>query len=183
MHHDEIEKLLPAVFQLTAKNNRPMAALLEVMEKLQEPRKRCWRALTRPLIPRRTSDEFVPYLAYWADLTRLFDDNFSSNRADAAAFTLASGVGRLRELIANAGLLSKWRGTRKGLLLFLRIATGMSDFEIAENVTLDGLPKPFHITVRIPKGSEKYRALIARIVELEKPAYVTHEISACAASG
>jgi len=73
--------------------------------------------------------------------------------------------------------LSQWRGTQKGLLLFLQTATGLADFQIQENVDLNGHPKSFHITVRAPKESAQYRKLIERIVEFEKPAYVTYELS------
>jgi hypothetical protein len=40
----------------------------------------------------------------------------------------------------------------------------------------DQRPRPFHIAVHIPPESEPYRALITRIVEAEKPAYVTYTL-------
>ena len=186
MNRDEIAQLLPAVFErtlrkhdpLAAHRNTPLAALLEVMEVLQAPSEAVLAQLDATFDPRRTGDEFVPFLAYWADLTRLFDDNLNAkSRSGSGTLTISSGLGRLRELIANAAFLSQWRGTRKGLLLFLQTATGLGDFEIKENVGLDGSPRPFHISVLAPKGSAQFDHLIERIVELEKPAYVTHEIS------
>ena len=178
MKRAEIAQLLPAVFQRTLTEGNPLTALLEVMEVLQAPSEAVLARLDAIFDPRRTNDEFVPYLAYWADLTRLFDE--SVNFRDQFAFsrsTLASGVGRLRELVASAAYLSQWRGTKKGLLLFLQTATGMADFEVEENVTSDGQLKPFHVSVRAPKDSAKYQQLIERIVDLEKPAFVTSEIS------
>ena len=178
MKRNEIAQLLPAVFQRTLNEGNPLTALLEVMEALQAPSEAVLEHLDAIFDPRRTTDEFVPYLAYWADLTRLFEDRadtkeqFSFSRA-----TIASGVGRLRELIASSAYLSQWRGTQKGLLLFLQTATGVADFEIQENVSFKGEAKPFHVSVRAPKESAQYKRLIERIVELEKPAYVTYELS------
>jgi hypothetical protein len=83
----------------------------------------------------------------------------------------------LRELIANAPLLSKWRGTSYGLQLFLEVATGMRGFEINETVRgTNGLPRPFHIRVLALPEAEVYRVLIERIIRLEKPAHVTYEL-------
>jgi phage tail-like protein len=178
MKQSEIAQLLPAVFQLTLNEGNPLPALLEVMEALQAPSEAVLLQLDSFFDPRRTRNEFVPYLAYWADLTRLFDD--VPNPKDEFPFSrssIASGVGRLRELIASAAYLSQWRGTRKGLLLFLQTATGFAEFDIKENVTLDGQPQRFHLSVYAPKDSAQYRNLIERIVELEKPAYVTYELS------
>ena len=178
MKRNEIAQLLPAVFQRTLNEGNPLTGLLEVMEVLQAPSEDVLQRLDSFFDPRRTTDDFVPYLAYWADLTRLFDETL--NVKDEYAFSrssIASGLGHLRELIASAAYLSQWRGTRKGLLLFLQIATGFIDFDIQENVDLKGQPRPFHISINAPKESAQYSNLILRIVELEKPAYATYELS------
>jgi phage tail-like protein len=178
MKRDDIAQLLPAIFQLTQREGNLLNGLLEVMEALQAPSEDVLQRLDSFFDPRRTTDEFVPYLAYWADLTRLFDETL--NPKDQFAFarsSLASGLGRLRELIASAAYLSQWRGTKKGLLLFLQTATGFGGFNIQENAGLDGAARLFHISIRAPKESEQYSNLIKRIVELEKPAYVTYELS------
>jgi len=178
MKRNEIAQLLPAVFQRTLKEENPLTGLLDVMEVLQAPSEDVLQRLDSYFDPRRTTDEFVPYLAYWADLTRLFDETL--NLKDQFAFSrssIASGLGRLRELIASAAYLSQWRGTKKGLLLFLQTATGFVDFDIQENVDLNGQPRPFHVSIHAPKESAQYSNLIGRIVELEKPAYVTYELS------
>ena len=178
MKRNEIAQLFPAVFQRTLSNRNPLTGLLEVMEALQAPDEAVLERLDAIFDPRRTTDEFVPFLAYWADLTRLFDEN--PNSGDQFAYsraTIASGLGRLRELIAGAAYLSQWRGTKKGLLRFLRTATGLLAFDIQENVDLKGNSRPFHISVHAPKESAQYRNLIERIIKLEKPAYVTYELS------
>lgn len=185
MKRNEIEGLLPAVFQQTlnagvpkvfSKSN-PLTALLEVMEELQAPSEAVLASLDTFFDPRRTSDKFVPYLAHWADLGRLFeDDPGSTNQSDSSGLTISSGLGRLRELVANATYLSQWRGTKKGMLLFLQTATGIKDFKIEENVDLEGKPKAFHISVRAPKEGNQYQRLIERIVALEKPAHITSQV-------
>jgi hypothetical protein len=83
-----------------------------------------------------------------------------------------SGNGRLRELVAAAAELSKWRGTRRGLMTYLEVATGLRGFDIQERP--DG--RPFHLRVVVPAGGDVHRALIERIVEQEKPIYTTHEV-------
>ena len=183
MKRDEIARLLPAVFQRTLSEGNPLTALLEVMEASQAPSEALLENLDAIFDPRRTTDEFVPFLAYWADLTRLFDDSVNAEGQFAfSRATIASGVGRLRELVASAAFLSQWRGTQKGLLLFLQTATGLEDFELQENVDLKGNAKPFHLSVRAPKEGAQYKSLIQRIVESEKPAYVTYELSFAPAS-
>lgn len=178
MKRNEIAQLLPGIFQRTLSDGNPLTALLEVMEALQAPSEAVLERLDAIFDPRRTTDAFVPYLAYWADLTRLFDDqgNLTGEFAFSRA-TIPTGVGRLRELIASAAYLSQWRGTQKGLLLFLQTATGQQDFKIQENLDLAGNARPYHISIRAPLESAQYKRLIERIVESEKPAYVTYELS------
>jgi phage tail-like protein len=178
MKRDEIAGLLPAIFQRTLSKGNPLTALLEVMEASQAPSEAVLENLDAVFDPRRTTDEFVPFLAYWANLTGLFDESVNADdQFDFSRATIASGVGHLRELVASAAFLSQWRGTQKGLLLFLQTATGLQDFQLQENVDLKGNAKPFHVSVRAPKEGAPYKSLIQRIVEAEKPAYVTYELA------
>jgi hypothetical protein len=90
---------------------------------------------------------------------------------------ISTGTGQLRELIAAAAYLSQWRGTAKGLKLFLETATGMSGFELVENVEdAGGDQPPFHIRILAPPEAQPHVALIERIVDQEKPAYVSYEL-------
>jgi hypothetical protein len=83
----------------------------------------------------------------------------------------------LRELVAAAAYLSKWRGTSKGLHHFLETATGASGFTIDEHVRdKDGRERPYHIKVLAPAETAPYESLLRRIIALEKPAYVTYEL-------
>ncbi|HEY3704506.1 MAG TPA: phage tail protein [Terracidiphilus sp.] len=176
MKQSQIKKLLPWVYQRTAQPGNPLAALLEVMQDLHAPVEATIGRLDSMFDPRRTSDGFVSYLAGWVDLGVLID--MSRGGGPAASKTFPTGLGRLRELIASAAMLSEWRGTKKGLQMFLEIATGASGFSIDEQVRgPDGSVMPFHLQVTAPKDLVMHRSLLERIIELEKPAYVTYQLS------
>jgi phage tail-like protein len=161
MRSSEIQRLLPGVFQRTVEPGRPLAALLEVMEALHAPSEAVLAELDALFDPYRAPDAFVPLLAYWVDLD----------------LRVTTGLGRTRELVAAAVEISRWRGTARGLRLFLQTATGLRDFALEENVPgPDGLPRPFHVSVRAPGSLTPHRALLERIIEREKPAYVTYEL-------
>lgn len=161
MKSAEILRLLPGVFQRTAREGGPLMALLGVMDVLQAPTEATLEELDALFDPRRAPDRFVPFLAHWVDLD----------------LPVTTGLGRLRELVAAGVELSRWRGTARGLLLFLSTATGRRDFQLDERVPgPDGLPRPFHIRVHAPAELEPHRPMLERIIELEKPAYVTYEL-------
>lgn len=178
MKSSEIERLLPAVFQRAAGDATPLRALLDVMEALHEPDEAILAAIDMVFDPRRTDEEYLPMLAYWVNLDFLFrplpaDESLTpwSERP------LPTAPGYLRELICSAARLSKWRGTALGLAHFLEIATGHTGFEIDEEVPdSDGRPTPFHICVRAPETARPQAELIERIIERQRPAYVTSEL-------
>jgi phage tail-like protein len=176
MKSAEIERLLPSVFQRVVREQNPLRALLEVMEGLHRPSEGILQRLDATFDPRRAPEPFVPFLARWVDLERLLVEPGEGSWARRLRPTISTGLGRLRELIAGAAFLSKWRGTRQGLLRFLRTATGEEGFEIRENVDSQGRPRLFHIVVCAPAALQPHRALMERIIDLEKPAYVTSEL-------
>ncbi len=178
MRRTEIERLLPVIFQRTIRQGNPLFALLEVMEALHEPSEKMLEQLDSVFDPRRTEDEFVPFLARWVDLDWLFQkDSNESMPLSQPSNTIPSGLGRLRELIAIAVNLSQWRGTAKGLRRFLEVATGITGYEIKENIEDEnGLPRRFHILISAPASASVYKNLIERIIEREKPAYVTYDL-------
>ena len=175
MNQKEIERLLPGIFQRTLRKDSPLNLFLEVMEDLHRPAEAVLAGLDSSIDPRRAEDKFVRYLACWVDLDRIFEPE-----ADGAALStrtpISTGLGRLRELTAAAWWLSKWRGTARGLQRFLLTATGESNFEIRENVDSEGRPRLFHVTVYAPGPMLPHRGLIERIIQSEKPAYVTSEL-------
>jgi len=176
MRRPEIEVLLPGVFQRTVGDGTPLVSVLDAMEGLHAPSEDVLQQLEIYFDPRRTPDAFVPLLARWVDLDWLMvehpEDPFPGD------FTpLVTGTGRLRELIATVVQLSAWRGTNPGLARFLFTATGIDGFEIEESPAgPDGAPIPFHIRVHAPAAAEPYAPLIHRIVETQRPAYVTFDI-------
>lgn len=178
MKRSEIERLLPEVFQRSLRPETPLWALLEVMQALQEPAEAVLAEVHTTFNPYRTGEAFVPFLARWVDLERFCGrPSAAASCDDAAPRPLSSGLGPLRELVAVAAYLSQWRGTARGLKRFLETATGAQGFELDEHVPgPDGLPRPFHVKVRAPERAARHQALIERIVEHEKPAYVTYEL-------
>ena len=175
MKKAQIKRLLPLVFQATVQPGNPLFAILDVMETMHAPSEYALDRLDVTFDPHRAPDAFVPYLASWVDLEVLLD--IPRTESPTSMPSLSTGLGRLRELTAVAVTLSQWRGTRKGLCLFLETATGAKGFEVDEQVAgTDGKVKPFHLRIRAPKELAEHRILIERIVELEKPAYVTYEL-------
>lgn len=174
MNHKAIERLLPSVFQRTLRTGGPLGILLEVMEALHAPAEIVLGRLDSTIDSRRTDDAFVPFLARWVDLDRIFDPEVSGSTSTRPP--ISTGLGRLRELTAAAAWLSKWRGTAQGLKRFLHTATGEANFAIQENVDSAGRPRLFHLVVRAPAALKPHQALINRIIQSEKPAYVTSEL-------
>jgi phage tail-like protein len=161
MKRNEIARLLPGIFQRTLEEGAPLAALLGVMEGLHAPSEAVLAELPALFHPLRAPERFVPFLARWVDL----------------GVPVTTGPGRLRELVAASVELSRWRGTARGLRLFLRTATGREDFLVEEQVPgPDGRPRPFHLRVLAPAGLEPHRPMVEAIIEREKPAYVTYEL-------
>ena len=173
MKQTEIQHLLPEVFQRTAREGSPLYALLSAMEALHTPSEAALKDLDRYFNAYRAPDRFVPFLARWVDLGWLLTGPEDSAE-DSKALPLPSGLGRLRELVAAAAFLSAWRGTAKGLVRFLETATGIPGFRIEENPPDDhNVPRAFHLLVHAPAEALAFRSLVERIVEVEKPAYVT----------
>jgi phage tail-like protein len=171
----QIRGLLPSVFQSAAGRGTPLNAILEVMETMHAPSEALLDHIEIFFDPYRTPDAFVPYIASWVDLEGVLDSPRA--RDVSGIYSLSTGVGRLREVAAAAVTLSKWRGTRKGLLLFLETATGLSGFTIDEAaVGSDGKVIPFHLRITAPAASVEHRTLIQRIIDMEKPAYVTYDL-------
>lgn len=179
MKATEIIQLLPGIFQRTvspAVPNSPLIAILAAMEELHAPTEAVLAELDTLFDPNRSPDRFVTFLARWTDLAQVLGRPARTGRIEAEGEEpISTGIGRLRQLVQNAAYLSKWRGTRQGLIRFLETATGLTGFEI-DDISPEGAAKPFHIRVRVPAVLEPHRALIERIVVLERPAYVTSHL-------
>jgi len=171
MKRADLDALLPAVFQDSVAEGNPLDAILETAARLPEPDEAVLDSMDRLFDPRRTSDNMVAFLAAWVDL-----DRFLTRRsADNTGGELLSGSGPLRELCAAAAELSRHRGTRRGLIRFLEIATGHRGFQVKENRDRNGKERPFHLVVTAPAEAEPLAKLIHAVVVYEKPAYVTYD--------
>jgi phage tail-like protein len=170
---EAIVERLPDVFKQAATGDgNPLAAVLGVMEELHARDEDILADFGRYVDPRRTRDEFVPYVATWVDYAWLLLDPPDNPYAEVER-PFAGGLGRLRELVASAASESKWRGTSAGLVRMLERATGVQGFRVEETVTDEsGLPLPFRVRVIVPREGEHYLDLVQRIVEHEKPAHV-----------
>jgi phage tail-like protein len=173
---EAIVERLPDVFKQAAAGERnPLAVLLGVMEDLHERDEDILANFGRYVDPRRTTDEFVPYLAAWVDYAWLLLDP-PDNPYSAVQRPFTGGLGRLRELVAWAAAESKWRGTSAGLVRMLERATGVQGYRVEEIVTdKSGQQLPFCIRVIVPRQAERYLDVVRRIVEHEKPAHVIAE--------
>lgn len=167
MHQDEILSLLPRVVQRSVLPGEPMDALLAAMSGLQAPTEALARDVQHLARPWQAPEAMLPYLARWLDV-----DGVLALGGDGA-YSLDSGTGQLRELLEAATQIAQWRGTARGLALFLRSATGVDGFAIEETVLDDrGQVRPFVIRVLVPAGAARQRGVIERVIALGKPAYV-----------
>ncbi len=172
MKRQDIERLLPAVFQRTVTEDNLLTHLLELMAFLHAPAEEILSHLDAFFDPYRAPDDFVCYLATWVNLESVWESD--TIKEDIALFPPQI---RLRELVAEAAYLAKWRGTEQGLRRYLEVATGIDGFRVTDHATdSNGRPIPFHIVVYAPEGARFYRSIIERIIRHEKPAYVTHEL-------
>lgn len=169
MNREGIESLLPDNFRRAILPGGPLAGLLDTMEAMHGPSEAVLRELERYFDARRTPDRFVPYLARWLDQGMLLD----RLEDELGPGEFPSGNGRLREVVALAAYFSRWRGTRRGMVAFLEVGTGIRGFDVEEHA--DG--RPFHLRFTGPAEAERYRVLVEGIIEQEKPAYCTYELA------
>lgn len=172
MTRDQIIQLLPAVVGQTATPGTISNGLVEVMAGLMRQDESILADIDAYIDPRRAPEAFIPFLARWVDMAR-----FLPALGNRAAVT---DPARMRELIAQAHELACWRGTRPGLLRFLHLATGHTGFGIDENIAADGKPRLHHLCVRHPAACTGQRFLMEAVIDLAKPAHVTHELVAAA---
>jgi phage tail-like protein len=170
--------MLPEVFRDAAlAGSEPLSVLLDVMVGLTRPSDEVLAAVHTQIDPRRCKPELVPLLARWMAVDHLLEEPHTRpHRPDQDP--LRSGLGRLRELIAGAATLSRQRGTARGLKLYLELVTGVVGFEIHERVRdARGPVRPFHVVVLAPGSTRPLADLLRRIIETEKPAFVTCELT------
>jgi phage tail-like protein len=172
MRASDIELLLPDVIRRAVVPGSPLGALLAIMEDLHAPSEAILADLPAMIDPLRTPDRFVPMLARWVDLERL-------NEAEGGGIDTA----RMRLLVAMSARIGQRRGTLRGLLEVLTIATGLGGYVVDQAVPSvsatgrpDGPPRPFHIQITVPAEGAALLDLVRAIVEQEKPAHLTADV-------
>ncbi len=170
-----IARLLPETYRSAVVPGEPLAAILEAMHALHAPSEAVLDRIDDFVHPLRAPDDFAVLLASWLDLDRYLD--WSGEHEGVGRARYPAGLGHLRVLSTLATHLLRWRGTRHGLERFLVAATGIPGFAVDENPPgPDGAPIEFHIRVRAPAASRRLRDLVHRIVDAERPVYVTYDI-------
>jgi len=179
MRSEAIARLLPDVFQAAVdadvtgglEANRPLRALLGAMEELHGPPEAVLGQLPEHLNPIAAPAAMVRYLSGWVDLDRLVDPG------PQGGSRLSMTLDRLRLLVAGGSEISASRGTARGLIALLEIATGLPGFRIEENMTDDeGRNRDAHFRIVAPDAARSMAREIDAIVRAEKPAHVTYEL-------
>jgi phage tail-like protein len=178
-------EFLPAIYREVDFMHR----YLQMFEQALRPIFETTDALTRYLDPLTAPDALLPFLAHWVAWPME---------------TLPLMPHHQRRLIRNAMTIYQWRGTRRGLRLFLHYATGLpleeelpegdraisihesaSQSFILGEATLGpesplGRGRPYHFVVTLrPPASQAdaiHAPLIHRIITQEKPAHCTYEL-------
>lgn len=157
---------------------------LHIFEQAFEPTVQTLDTLWAYLDPLTAPETILPFLAHWV------------------GWQLASELplSRQRSLIRQAIQLYQWRGTRKGLRLYLHLYTGLPLEEfvpedhkqisiqdsfnrglvlgeacLGDESTIGG-GKPFHFSVRLRPQSPLSEPLIHKIIQQEKPAFCTYDL-------
>lgn len=173
MRTPTIERLLPSAYQRAAVPGSVLAALLEVMEALHAPDEEILAGVDALFGPYTCRENFLPFLAGWVTLDYLVGVPRSRATEAGAGVPRVDGplllpAERVRDLVDNAAELVRLRGTPEGLIRLLTVATGVAGFAVEEPPD-----RPFHVVVVVPEAARRHEAVIALIVEREKPAATT----------
>ncbi|MBD1847228.1 phage tail protein [Cyanobacteria bacterium FACHB-63] len=159
---------------------------MKIFEQGFEPIVQSLDAMWAHLDPLTAPEALLPFLAHWV------------------GWKIEPGISvdRQRRLIRQAVELYRWRGTRRGLRLYLHWYTGLpidehlpdefekhisitepfggafivGDTTLAETAVLGG-GQPYHFCVRLRADQSLDEALIRRIIEQEKPAFCTYDLA------
>jgi phage tail-like protein len=161
MRRQDIERLLPSMYQRAAGDGGVLAALLGTMEAMHAPTEQLLSTVDDMFTPYRSPDVMVAFLAGWLGYDHVLGDRSGPGGVP---------VGRLRDLVAAGASLARQRGTATGLRRLVETVTGVA-VRVVEPVG-----RPFHVVVGVPAEAADRLALIRRLVEAEKPAATTFEL-------
>lgn len=168
MRREEIERLLPTMYQLSALPDSPLSALIGVMDDLHRPVEETLDELDAVFDPYRSDGAFVPWLCRWLGLDWLVETEGSPGSQHSRPAAASLEAGRLRDVLAIGHVLAQWRGTEAALVLLLATATGLDGFSVEEPADA-----PFHLVVTAPADARRHEPAIRRSIEVMKPAAAT----------
>lgn len=169
-------RFLPAIYREVDFIGR----FLKIFEQSFEPTVDAFQSLWAYLDPLTAPEALLPFLAHWV--------GWPGQVPWSAA--------QQRRLIQRALELYRWRGTRRGLRLYLHLYTGLPaddrhiqitesftrGFELGSGnlgeTTIVGGGRPFHFSVRLqsPDPEALDEPLVRRIIDQEKPAFCTYDL-------
>ncbi len=153
---------------------------LKVFEQSFEPAVDVLQTLWAYLDPNTAPSQMLPFLAYWVGWPGQVPwDELKQ-----------------RQLIRRALEIYRWRGTQRGLQLYLHLYTGLPNtqihieesfnrtFELGQSQlgpsTILGNGRPYHFSVRLTPQQNQLTSLdeplIRTIIEQEKPAFCTYDL-------
>ena len=162
-----------------------MGRLLKLFEQAFDPSIQILGLLWAYLDSLTAPETLLPFLAYWVGWPS----------------EVPWGLEQQRRLIRRALEIYRWRGTRRGLRLYLHLYTGlpldapetpiaeqhisiqetfsqgfvMGAARLGENTMMGG-GRPYHFIVRLRSPEPLDEPLIRTIIEQEKPAFCTYEL-------
>ncbi|MBR8839102.1 MAG: phage tail protein [Stigonema ocellatum SAG 48.90 = DSM 106950] len=181
--HSNYMQFLPILYREVDYISR----FMKIFEEAFQPAIDSFNVMWANLDPLTAPRALLPFLAHWVAWP--VDSIWNLNQQ--------------RRLIRRAVELYRWRGTRKGLRLYLHLYTGLplddhlpneadkhisitepfgQSFVLGEanlgTAVLAG-GRPFHFLVRLrpDRPNSIHEELVRRIIEQEKPAYCTYELS------
>ena len=182
--HSLYPTFLPAIYREVDFIGR----LLKIFEQSFEPVVDNLQGLWANLDPRTAPEALLPFLAHWVGWPS----------------QVPWDLPQQRQLIQRAMEIYRWRGTRRGLRLYLHLYTGLpilteqnqlderyiqitesfqrgfhlGQARLGEDALLSG-GRPFHfsITLRSPQPDRLDEALIRSIIDQERPACCTYDLT------
>ena len=164
MTADDIAAFLPEFWRDARAAGTPVAAILDATADMLDPVAHRLDTIDAVLDPRRCPPRMLPYLADMLGFAPLVP----LHRGGAGVLDDHA----LRAILISAPRLARERGTRAGLERALQVVIGEA-FRIEE--TAHGLP--FHVRIQAEEAMRPAAALLEALIQLMKPAHVTHDIA------
>jgi phage tail-like protein len=158
-------KYLPAIYGA----DDFLGRFLLIFETILSPVERTIDNLHYYFDARLTPPEVLPWLASWLGL--VLDERWPEARR--------------RELIRAAVDLYQWRGTRRGLIEFVRLYTGLTpeivELGVGHRLVSEAEAFRFIVRLRVPDPEQVDRTVVEAIIDAEKPAHVGYSLEILAA--